>query len=140
VASIARLLWRKNNLATFRIAASARRDWQLARDGTFKRTLAFWNGKDRPKIEDALDDLHKARKEFGERYKFIEIGDIATLDQLMKDLIVEERLDAMIDKCIKRLLFLRGLKSISQTSSSAPAPLARIAGPQKPTDGQAVHQ
>ena len=34
----------------------------------------------------------------------------------MRDLEVQDRLDAMIDKCLKRLLFLRGLKSISASS------------------------
>jgi hypothetical protein len=39
----------------------------------------------------------------------------------MKELDVEERLDAMIDKLIKRLLFLRGLKSIT-SSAANPSP------------------
>ena len=41
-----------------------------------------------------------------------ELGDAATIDRLLQDLAVEERLDAMIDKCLKRLLYLRGLKSL----------------------------
>jgi hypothetical protein len=62
----------------------------------------------------------QARKEFGEIYELAEIGKTATVDGLLRDLGVEERLDAMIDKCLKRLLFLRGLKSLSPASSSAP--------------------
>jgi hypothetical protein len=50
-----------------------------------------------------------------------------TVACLMKDLAVEERLDAAIDKCLKRLLFVKGLKSISASSSSAPP--KRVAGP-----------
>jgi len=48
----------------------------------------------------------------------------------MKELDVKERLDGMIDKCLKRLLFVRGLKSISSPAAS-PAPQQRIAGPAK---------
>jgi hypothetical protein len=51
----------------------------------------------------------------------------------LRDLGVEDRLDAMIDKCLKRLLFLRGLKSLPTAASSAPPqPVAeprRIPGP-----------
>jgi hypothetical protein len=77
--------------------------------------------------EEAATD--QARSELGDMYELAEIGEIATIDQLMKELAVEERLDAMIDKCLKRLLFVRGLKSISSSSSSAPLPL--IQGPSK---------
>jgi hypothetical protein len=35
----------------------------------------------------------------------------------MKQLDVEARLDAMIDRLIKRLLFVSGLKSVSASSS-----------------------
>jgi len=34
------------------------------------------------------------------------------MDHLLQDLAVVERLDAMVDKCLKRLLLLRGLKSL----------------------------
>jgi hypothetical protein len=44
----------------------------------------------------------QARKELGERYALVEIGETATMDRLLQDLAVEERLDAMIDKCLKR--------------------------------------
>jgi hypothetical protein len=43
----------------------------------------------------------------------------------MQELTTQERLDAMIDKCMKRLLFLRGLKSMAH--GSAPGAL-RITG------------
>src|SRR5262249_46557025 len=68
------------------------------------------------------------------RPQLAEIDETATVDRLLRDLGVEERLDAMIDKCLKRLLFLRGLKSLSTASSSAPPqpipePQRRIPGP-----------
>jgi len=42
----------------------------------------------------------------------VEMGEEATVDYLMKDLALQERLDAMIDKCLKRLLLVRGVKSM----------------------------
>ncbi len=60
-----------------------------------------------------------ARNELGPVYKLVEMGDAATVDSLLDDLGVQDRLDAMIDRCLKRLLFLKGLKSVSPASSSA---------------------
>jgi hypothetical protein len=72
-------------------------------------------------------------QELGKIYELAEIGEPATIDRLLRDLEVEDRLDAMIDKCLKRLLFLRGLKSLPTASSSAPpqaiAESQRIPGP-----------
>jgi hypothetical protein len=140
VATIARLLWRKQNIATFRAVAAARdkwsealnaevriREWDRMRntpyepdyetDGRETTTLADVASKYLAEAQRIQDNT---RKELGEAYEFVEIGDIATLDQLMKDLAVEERLDSMIDKYLKRLLFLKGLKSLSPSSQTAP--------------------
>ena len=38
-----------------------------------------------------------------------------SIDNLMKDLAVEERLDGLIDRCLNRLLRVRGLKSLNNT-------------------------
>jgi hypothetical protein len=38
-------------------------------------------------------------------------------DSLMEELSIQERLDAMIDRSLRRLLFVRGLKSISPPAS-----------------------
>ena len=65
----------------------------------------------------------EARQELGDAYDLVEIGEIAS----MNDLATQGRLDAAIDKCLKRLLFVKGLKSISASSSSAPS--NRITGP-----------
>jgi hypothetical protein len=81
----------------------------------------------------ATAQIDQTREELGEDYKLVEIGETATVDRLLEDLQVEERLDATIDKCLKRLLFLRGVKSLSSAASSAslqpvPGP-PRIPGP-----------
>ncbi len=126
VASLAHLLWRKRNLITFRIAKRAQQRVAQIQD-------AIVPGMDlgAPK-SDGSDDLErtfteklcaaeaKARKELGELYRLVEMGEEATVDCLMSDLAVQERLDAMIDKCLKRLLYVRGLKSMSVGPTMAP--------------------
>jgi hypothetical protein len=122
VASIARLVWRKNHLATFSIAERAKErmshiqatvvpgmDYGLPKNRDLER--------DRTVIEKFNAAENKARKELGEFYTLVEKGDEATMDRLMKELEVQERLDAMIDRCLKRLLFVRGLKSLSLAST-----------------------
>jgi hypothetical protein len=64
----------------------------------------------------------QARAELGPAYDFVEMDKKATVEQLMDDLEVQGALDARIDGCLKRLLFLRGLKSISTASASLPSP------------------
>jgi hypothetical protein len=46
-------------------------------------------------------------------------GEAAIFERLNKDLDIEDRFGVMIDKWLKRLLFLRGLKSITTSISSA---------------------
>jgi hypothetical protein len=63
----------------------------------------------------------RAAHELGEYYALTQ-EDIATRDSLIAELQVEERLDAAIEKCIKRLLMLRGVKSMSMSSSQPAHP------------------
>jgi hypothetical protein len=133
IATIARLTWRKQNLAIFRLAKHAQKRCSAIRSEKLPGEFPMLRWEDtidpaeRETLIRAAED--EARKELGENYKLVEVGEIATLDGLMKDLEVEERLDGMIDKCLKRLLFVRGLKSLSAGSASAPQ--QRIAGPAK---------
>ena len=71
----------------------------------------------------------EGRRELGDLYAFVEMGEEATLDRLVEELGVQERLDGMIDRCIKRLLVVRGIKSISVESTSSPP--RSISGPSK---------
>jgi hypothetical protein len=64
--------------------------------------------------------------------ELVELGDLVTTDHLLRELSVVDRLDNMIDRCLKRLLFVRGLKSVSTataqspSSTTPPAPVKRI--------------
>lgn len=129
VATMARLVWRKKNLETFRIAELARSHYaqimqKVPEDKIEFPVLSYETVIEKvdPAVREAARRaaMDQARKELGNAYGLVEIGEIASVDQLMKGLEVQDRLDAMIDKCLKRLLFLRGLKSISSASTSAP--------------------
>jgi hypothetical protein len=130
VASIARLLWRKQNLGTLRITERARnRSWPIERvNEKLTRAMLQENYDEYEKEKRAAED--RARKEFGNAYELVEIGDAATFDGLAKDLAFQKSLDDMIDRNLKRLLFLRGLKSISTTAPST-APPQRVSGPSR---------
>jgi hypothetical protein len=132
VADIARLVWRKQNLATFRRAEDARAVWFELRERKFYEKnpdapatpdspWSVFSDRERAEIDEGADAIvDEVRRELGENFRLVEIGDTATVEGLLRDLQIEERIDALIDKCLKRLLFLRGLKSISLASPSAP--------------------
>jgi hypothetical protein len=124
VATIAGLLWRKQNLATIRVAKLA---WKRCSEiESNLNPTPTWSGQAAYRAAQAKAHLaaqDQARIELEDTYKLIEIGEAATFDGLTKSLDIEERLDTLIEKCLKRLLFVRGLKSISGASSSAPPKL-----------------
>ena len=133
VADIARLTWRKQNLATFRIAERAK----MRRSQIYHEKV--------PPLEYDLDadiaerlqeerEGHRAaeaqaRQELGDIYQLIDIGKPATIKGLMKELDIKERLDGLISKCLKQLLMVRGVKSLSPASSSGSMP--QISAPRK---------
>ena len=141
VETIALLMWRKENLETLRIAESARNLYSVIRSKTGPSATPpepyldlgidpNWEPPDPAVVEAAWKAaVAQAQEELGDRYVFVELGAAITLEQTFKDFEVEERFDAMIEKHVKRLLFLRGLKSLPSAASSAPVP--RIPGPRK---------
>jgi hypothetical protein len=90
VATIARLMWRRQNLAKFEIGQLSNQMFEVIEEGLDKLGFARF-----------VSELNKP------------------LSLLMKELDIEERLDSMIDRSIKRLLFVRGLKSIASSAATA---------------------
>jgi hypothetical protein len=131
VADIARWIWRKQNLQTFRIAEAAR-NRHSAIQSEMIPSLYYLTNDTSAEVEAATEAAEaRSRKELGDNYKFVEMGDLATLDQLLADLDVEERLDARIDKLFKRLAMLKAFKSLSSAKSLPSTELPRISGPKK---------
>src|SRR5215831_8570127 len=138
VADIARLTWRKLNLQTFRIAELAKERHQKIRSEKvrgadllpFDDDIVFDDDIDPAVAREGYRAAEKqARQELGDIYQLIDIGEPATVDGLMKELEIKERLDGLISKCLKQLLMVRGVKSLSAASSSVPTP--QISGPRK---------
>jgi hypothetical protein len=113
IATMAHAIWRKQHMATIRVAKIAQRrasQIQIAMITGIRDNAAT----DQPhQCERAVTGAEQqARQELGEHYDLVEMGEEATLDDLLKELHVIERLDAVIDRCIRRLLMSRGLRSL----------------------------
>lgn len=130
IAAMALALWRKRNLATLRAAKLAQE-----RMAQIHSAMVPGVGEDpssdqanqveRTVLERCRAAQERARLELGERYALVELGEVATIDHLVTELQVMERLDGIIDRCLKRLLVVRGVKSISNRSDKP------ISGPQE---------
>jgi hypothetical protein len=131
VADMAHLMWRKQNLATYQIAPRINEYCKqvalknvVAEPPAYSLSVPGFDGS--PEYQEQLREAtrmaeRQVRQEIGEIYSLIDIGELATIEGLMDELNVSERLDGLIDKCLKRLLMVRGVKSLSLTSPSAPA-------------------
>ena len=138
VLDIVRTIWRKENLQTFRIAEAARKRHSAIRAQMIpSATPALqhleylrddWIPPTAAEIEAATEAAEaRARQELGGNYKFVELGDLATPAQLLAELEVEERLDARIDKLLKRYAILKTFDALNSRSSAE----LRIPGPKK---------
>jgi hypothetical protein len=103
VRDIAVLIWRKKNLESLRQRHRLAALYSDARSSDFQRELEQME----PEKLQALE----------EQTRQAIIAEATTIDRLMENLAVEERIQAMIDR-FKRLLLLRGLKSLPSSSST----------------------
>jgi hypothetical protein len=135
VASLARFVWRKQNLSIYRLAGLAKQ-----RIGAIHRelvpqidhsvvtvTLDTRNPQKVKAAEKAADA--QAQKELGIFYELATLGEGATVGQLQNELSLIDKLDGMIDRCLKRLLMVRGFKSLCSGTSTAPSEPKRIVSP-----------
>ena len=140
VEEIACLQWRLQHLHTYGVAVRVRerhsaiysklappsREW-------FPPPLLGFEPEPESRSPEELEALRKSvekqvRTELGPAIELVEIGDVATIEYLEKELGIRERLHGMIARLEKRLLYLRGIKSISSASAtSSPQPLLEAA-------------
>ncbi len=137
VADMARLVWRKQNLGTLRIAERAQKGWsdtetsihEYYKDLLFGTTvLKLDPEQEEQEREEIQEEEDRVRKELGDAFKLVEIGDAATFGSLTKELDIKERLDAAIARCLKQLLLVRGVKSVAATPAAA-SPKRALAPP-----------
>jgi len=121
--TLARTMWRKQNLETYHLMGQANYRYSQIREKYFPTPelplLAPWMSDERSpeQIEQANRDLEKqARKELGNDWEFVSNY---TIKNMFDDWTVIERLDAMIDRCVKRLLMVWGVKSMSISAPAA---------------------
>ena len=141
VMTITRLLWRKQNLDTLHTAEHARRRCEESTNSGEKTIRILFQHPDPEKNEEHRRTAEenwrieeekrqaRIREKFGDDYKLVELGEATTFDGLRKELDIIERLDSAITRCLKQLLLVRGVKSISPAPSSASS--KRISGPPK---------
>jgi len=132
VCTIVRIIWRKNHMGIVRAAQRAWDSYDRIESRQRSEMVSELRGlsvvhtrsvcaefplQQRKELREAVEE--EAREELGDDYKFIEAGKDATANAVMENFEVESRLDAMLDACMKRLLHLRGFKSLSSPTSSA---------------------
>ena len=120
-------MWRKQNLATLRTAKHAKQHSDGIYREKYRAAFPFDNPFPNPfanpdATPEALEEISRAAKrqalkELGKSYDLVDLGDAATFDGLSEDMAIDERFGTMIDRHIKRLLHLRGLKSLSMASA-----------------------
>jgi hypothetical protein len=77
--------------------------------------------KSRERTAQRQAEEEKIRREMGgAAFELARISYVATTGYLMHELSIIDRIEAMIDRCLKRLLLVRGVKSISASVSEAP--------------------
>jgi hypothetical protein len=132
VMSIARLYWRKQHLSTFRLAELARERVSQIMSAALPDDSCWLENPDpiAPAERAALirEANEQAREELGQTYELVEMGNAVTIESLNKELAVEDRIDTMIDRCFKRLLMVRGIKTMPAISPTAP-PHRALKGP-----------
>ena len=131
IENLAHLIWRKQNLLTYRLVEQAKimhaSIYSEANDAARPPPdFSMLTGPSTHSQEE-IRALYKAadaraQNEMGSDLELVKLDEIGTTDYLMKELDIHDRLDGMIDRCLKRLLFIRGLKSISSTQTPVSQP------------------
>jgi hypothetical protein len=124
IAELAHLVWRKRNLSTYHLAKKAK-DQYSAIYSILSPGPADWptlmpetrSAEEVRELREKADQ--RARSELGQALQLVEASEVTTTEYLLNELSVVERLDSIIDRCIMRLLRVKGLKSLASPSSAA---------------------
>ena len=127
--------WRLKNLITYALAARARQR-RNSISAQFNPPLRIspmpsllldyysepepepLNPKEVAARSKAADD--QARAELGAAINLVELGDVVTYGYLKEQLGIMEQLEAMIARAYKKLLYVRGIKSMSPSVAATP--------------------
>jgi hypothetical protein len=118
IAELAHLVWRKRNLSTYHLAKKAKDQYSAIYSILSPAdwpTLMERSAEEVRELREKADE--RARSELGQAFQLVEAGEVITTEYLLDELSVVERLDSIIDRCLMRLLRVRGLKSLASASS-----------------------
>ena len=140
VVTLARYVWRKQNLKTYRLAQAAKKrrvelmTTLIEREDIPEEIVARMQ-KNRTaypqiprrslseenivKVKSIVEQLHEQMN--NQDFELAEIADDLTTANLQNELALIDRLDAMIDRAIKRLLMVRGIKSLAVSPVAVPS-------------------
>jgi hypothetical protein len=122
VAALARLVWRRQNLARFEIGQFVNLI-ALSIENTPSEETTLPRSKedflaDFKELDQATQRMEKEKESRESSMDLLEVTSKVVLNRLTKELDVEDRLDMMIDRQIKRLSHLKGLKSIMSSAAT----------------------
>jgi hypothetical protein len=124
--TMAHILWRKQNVMIYNVAKKVKRRYSEIVEKSEPRLMPLLSFERYPdertpeEIRAATDAAKKeAREELGESMVFVEIGEDITTEHMFEEFSVLDRLDSYFERCVKRLLLMRGVKSVSSLVSTA---------------------
>lgn len=123
VFSMARSIWRKKNLKTYRFKRQADEQASKVWDDLppSKHLIPIPKDNSDPTREKLAEfekiDRHLKKRLGGTAWALYWAGDQITIEHLETELAMEDRLDGMFDRSLKRLLMVRGVKSVLQSAS-----------------------
>jgi hypothetical protein len=117
VETIVRLMWRKQNLQTYGLADIARArlseiNERLRPDDLRVSYIGEPRSREQIRIDKKAAEA-EAKEEFGHAPELIDLRELVEFEKLQQELSLVVQIDGMIDRSIKRLLMLRGIKSLS---------------------------
>jgi hypothetical protein len=121
VKELADLLWRKQNLGIFRLAQKLKYQHSAFFDhcGPAPIRLPIMGFEAETRSPEEIRMLREAaekqaREELGEvALQLVDMGNEVTIEYYQEQLVVLDRINGNIDRCVKRLLLVRGAKSMS---------------------------
>jgi hypothetical protein len=132
VVTLARYVWRKQNLKTYQLAQAAKKrrvelmTTLIEREDIPEEIVARMlknrtaypqiprrslSEENIAKVKSIVEQLHEQMN--NQDFELAEIADDLTTANLQNELALIDRLDAMIDRAIKRVLMVRGIKSLA---------------------------
>jgi hypothetical protein len=124
--TMAHILWRKQNVTIYNVAKKVNRRYSQILEKSQPPYFPLL-GLDRHPDERTPEEIRaateaaekEAREELGESMVFVEIGEDITTQHMFEEFSVLDRLDSYFERCVKRLLLMRGAKSVSSLASTA---------------------